>query len=63
LRWDGTELTGDIWPGLEADIQELRLKAEAAAMKETGITYNVQKDISEAKTSHEVDRPLHLYAL
>jgi hypothetical protein len=63
LQWDGEEVTGDIWPGIEADVEELRLKAKAMSMKETGTLHNIHKDIAHAKPAHEVDCPVHLHTL
>jgi len=63
LVWNGSELTGDIWPGLEDDVQELRSKMEAASMKETKIRLNDSKDFSSAGKSQEVFRSVHSHAL
>jgi len=43
-------MTGDIWPDMEKYLEDLRLRAESEATRETGIRLNLWKDLNTAST-------------
>jgi hypothetical protein len=52
--WNGTKLSGDIWPGIERDIEELKLQAENRAKVETSIRFNLEKELASATRTNTV---------
>jgi hypothetical protein len=54
LTWNGTTLSGDIWPGIEKDLEELKLGAESQSKVETSIRYNFAKELGSASSTHRV---------
>ena len=54
LVWNGSKLSGDIWPGIEKDLEELKLRAKNRTKVETGIRYNLDRELDSATRTNAV---------
>lgn len=54
LTWNGSKLSGDIWPGIEKDFEELKLRAENRSKVETSIRLNLGRELSSAARTNAV---------
>lgn len=54
LTWDGLKLSGDIWRGIREDIEDIKLQFKNRSKVETGIRFNLHRELGSASRTSEV---------